>query len=122
MNRMTNRGTLILLAGFLLLNLAASICFKEGGTDAAHRLHYFIGGNVLGISSTALMMGLYKRMNVNLAMVLVTCGSSVLVQLTFWRMYHTPLTVLQVAGIALTILGTAIATGMGGASRKTEAE
>jgi drug/metabolite transporter (DMT)-like permease len=118
---MANRGSLILLAGFLLLNLAASICFKEGGTDSAHRLHYFIGGNVLGISSTALMMGLYKRMNVNLAMVLGTCGSSVLVQLVFWRLYHTPLTGLQVAGIALTIVGTAIATGTGSSSRKTEA-
>lgn len=121
MLKKVNWGSLILLSGFLLLNLAASICFKEGGTDAAHRLHYFIGGNLLGISSTALMMGLYKRMNVNMAMVLATCGSSVVVQLTFWRLYHTPLTGLQVAGIALTVLGTAIATGVGRASPKTEA-
>ena len=41
-----------------------------------------------------------------------------LVQLTFWRLYHTPLTALQVAGIGLTLIGTVIATGTGTGSRE----
>ena len=106
-------ATVALLAGNLLLNLVASICFKEGGTDALHRWHYFIGGNMLGITATALMMGLYRRMNANLAMVLVTGGSGILVQVAFWLLYHTPLTGMQVAGIAMTVFGMAIATSRG---------
>lgn len=111
---MNKRPAVLLLLVFLVLNLAATYCVKEGGADGAHRLHYFIVGNLFGITSTAAVMGLYKRMNVNLAMVLATCGSSVVVQLTFWKWYHTPLTAVQVCGIALTILGTAVALGTRG--------
>jgi drug/metabolite transporter (DMT)-like permease len=102
-----------LLAANLLLNLVASICFKEGGTDTAHRLEYFVGGNVLGISATALMMGLYKRLNANLAMMLVTGGSGIMVQVVFWLVYRTELTGLQMGGITMTVLGMVIATGGG---------
>lgn len=102
-----------LLGAILLLNLAASIAFKEGGTDAARRWFWFIGGNALGISATALMMMLYRRMCANLAVVIITGVSGVLVQLVFWRLYHAPLTALQVAGIAITLVGTVVATGTG---------
>ncbi len=114
--RFVGTATAALLAGNLILNLVASICFKEGGTDVLHRWHYFIGGNVLGITATAFMMGLYKRMNVNLAMVLVTAGSGLLVQLVFWGLYRSPLTGLQWAGIALTVVGTVLATWSGTAN------
>jgi drug/metabolite transporter (DMT)-like permease len=102
-----------LLAANLLLNLGASVCFKEGGTDAVHRWHYFVGGNVLGITATALMMALYKRMNANLATMLVSGGSGTLIQFAFWLLYRAPLTGLQVAGIAMTVFGMVIATGAG---------
>jgi len=111
--RAMSPAALALLAGVLVINLGASICFKEGGTDAAHRWHYFIGGNVLGISATALLMGLYRYMNANLAMVLVAACGGVLVQLTFWVIYRAPLAGLQWAGIALTVLGTIVATWSG---------
>ncbi|MEI8241830.1 MAG: hypothetical protein WCI17_01045 [bacterium] len=112
-HRPLSTATLALLAVNLLLNLAASICFKEGGTNAAHRWHYFIGGNVLGISATVFMMGIYQRMNANLAMVLVTAGSGLLVQFAFWALYRSPLTGLQWAGIALTVAGSILATWSG---------
>lgn len=114
-------ATLALLAGILVLNLLASICFKEGGTDAAHRLRYFIGGNVLGISATALVMSLYKRMNANLAIVLVTAGSGLAVQFAFWALYRSPLTALQGLGIALTVAGTVLATWSGKAAEQAPA-
>ncbi len=99
-----------LLAGYLVVGLAANFCFKEGGTDTSHRLFWFIGGNVLGITSTSLLMGLYARMNVNLAMVLATSGSFLLMQGAFWIVYHTPLTALQLGGIAMVGAGTVLAS------------
>lgn len=103
-------ATVALLIGFYVVNLAASLCFKEGGTDPSRRVFYFIVGNILGISSTALLMGVYARMNVNLAMVLATSGSFVLVQLTFWFLYHSPLTWLQCLGILLVGIGATMAS------------
>jgi drug/metabolite transporter (DMT)-like permease len=103
-------ATAALLIGYYVIGLAASVCFKEGGTDPSHRLFYFIVGNALGISSTALLMGVYARMNVNLAMVLATSGSFILGQMTFWLLYHSPLTWLQWLGILLVGAGTAMAS------------
>lgn len=103
-------ATAALLIGYYVVGLAANLCFKEGGTDPSRRLFYFIVGNALGITSTALLMGVYARMNVNLAMVLATSGSFVLVQLTFWLLYHSPLTWLQWLGILLVGAGTAMAS------------
>ena len=92
------------------MNLAASICFKEGGTDSGHRIVYFIVGNAMGITSTAFLMGVYARMNVSIAMVLATSGGFLTVQLAFWLLYHTPLTWLQGGGILLVAAGTTIAS------------
>ena len=99
-----------LLGGYLAVGLAANFCFKEGGTDTAHRVIYFIGGNALGITSTALLMGVYARMNVNLAMVLATSGAFLLQQTAFWLVYHSPLTVLQATGILMVGVGTVMAS------------
>ena len=109
--------TAALLLGYYIIGLGANLCFKEGGTDPAHhlfnfitrRLFFFIIGNVLGITSTALLMGVYARMQVNLAMVLATSGSFALVQCVFWLVYHSPLTWLQGVGIALVGVGTTLA-------------
>ena len=97
------------MLGYWLVGLAAGLCFKEGGTDASHRLFYFIAGNVLGISSTALLMGVYARMNVNLAMVIATSGGFVLFQLTLWAIYQTDITLVQWLGILLVGAGIALA-------------
>ena len=104
------QATALLLAGYYAVGLAANFCFKEGGTDAAHRLLYFIGGNALGITSTAFLMSVYARMNVNFAMVLATSGAFLLQQVSFWAVYHTPLTVLQAAGILMVGAGTVLAS------------
>ena len=115
-----NATTAGLLVGCLLLNLFASVCFKEGGTDSSHRWLFFIGGNVTGISATALMMGVYTRMNVNIAMVLIAGGLGLLVQLTFWALYHSPLTGLQIVGIGLTVAGSTIASWPGQSAKDGE--
>ena len=114
-------ATVALMLGYYLIGLAASLCFKEGGTDPSRRLFYFIVGNAFGITSTALLMGVYARMNVNLAMVLATSGSFVLVQLAFWLLYHSPLTWPQCLGILLVAIGTALASRAGPAVSHEEA-
>jgi drug/metabolite transporter (DMT)-like permease len=105
--------TTLLLLGYYGIQLAAGLCFRGGGMDPPHWLLYFIVGNALGITSTALLMGVYARMNVNLAMLLATSGTFLLVQLVFWQLFHTPLTWLQGAGILLVALGTALASRLG---------
>lgn len=104
------RAIVLLLAGQFALGLAASFCFKEGGTDAAHRLFYFIGGNCCGILSTVLLMGLYARMNVNVAMVLATSGGFLLMQAAFWLVYQTRLTAIQAGGILMVAAGIVLAS------------
>ena len=103
-------ATAALLIGYYVIGLAGSLCVKEGGTDPSRRLFYFIIGNALGITSTALLMGLYARLNVNRAMVLATSGSFVLGQLMFWLLYHSPLTWLHCLGILLVGAGNAMAS------------
>lgn len=103
--------TVVLLCGYCLLSLAANICFKQGGTDPGHWLAYFIAGNVLGICSTAVLMGVYARMQVNLAILIVTVGTFLLVQITFWLLFHAAITWLQAVGITLVGIGTTLAVG-----------
>jgi hypothetical protein len=102
--------TSALLAGNYAVWLVANFCFKEGGTNTAHGLFYFVVGNIFGITSTILLMGVYARMNINLAMVLATSGTFLLQQGTFWWVYHTRLTGLQVTGIAMVGIGTVLAS------------
>jgi|GEM_PF-793969 len=98
----------LLLANWILVTFA-NLCFKEGGTEAGHRLLYLIIGSILGISGSAVLMGIYSRMNVNLALVISGSGSFILTQFVFWKVYDTPLTPLQWAGISIVFIGTGMA-------------
>jgi len=97
-----------LLVAYMLVQLICSICFREGGINPFHWLYYFIVGNAFGISSTALLMAVYGRMQINLAMVLSTNGTFVVVQSAFFILYHAPLSIMQIGGIALVGVGTAL--------------
>ena len=107
------RAATWLMLGYWAVGLAAGLCFKEGGTSVSQRLPYFIVGNVLGISSTALLMGVYARMNVNLAMLIATSGAFVLFQLTLWAVYHTAITPVQWFGTLLVGVGMVLALRRG---------
>ena len=102
--------TAALLTGYFVLGVISQVVYREGGMRPALLWWYFVGGNVLGITSTALLMGVYARMNINLALVLATSGVFLLTQFVFWRCYHTPLTGGQIAGILLVALGTVLAS------------
>ena len=101
---------MVLLVIYWVLGVAQGLCFKQGGTDVAHRVPYFIAGITLGITSTWFIMKIYTRMNANLAMV-VTGGVCFLgFQLAAWCLWRAPLTPLQWIGIATVLAGTLMAT------------
>ncbi|MCE9613614.1 MAG: hypothetical protein K8T26_05015 [Lentisphaerae bacterium] len=99
-----------LLAGYWIFAVAGSVCFKQGGTDEGHRLAYFLGGNALGISATWFMMRLYSHLNVNVAMILCQSGAFMVTQGLYWVLYRAHLAPLQWGGIAVVMVGTALAT------------
>ena len=101
-------ATLPLLC-FVFLNLAGSICFKEGGTDGAHRWFYFVCGNAFGIACTWFMMQVYRRLNVNVAMSLGQGLGFLSVQAMFWLVYQPKTHPLQWLGIGLVLLGLPLA-------------
>lgn len=101
------------MAGYWGLNVIAGLCFKEGGSDGARRWWYFLAGNAAGITSTALLMGIYARMNVNLALAIVTSGTFFLLQLAFCVVFGTVLSLAQWLGIALASIGIALALRSG---------
>ncbi len=105
-----HRAVIMLLLGNWALGVLATLCFKEGGTDPGHRIMYFIIGNVLGISSTAVLMCIYSKMNVNLAMVIAGSGGFILQQFSLWMLYSTRLSPLQWAGIAVICIGAGMAS------------
>ena len=104
-----NKAAFGLLGMFLALNLAGSVCFKEGGTNQALHWQFFILGNALGISSTWFVMLLYQRVNANVAMALTSSLGFVSVQLLYWLLYRSPMSLLQWGGIAIVLVGTLMA-------------
>jgi multidrug transporter EmrE-like cation transporter len=115
-----NKAGWVLLCIFLVLNLAASVCFKEGGTNPALHWLCFVVGNVLGIASTWFIMLLYLRVNANVAMALTSSLGFVSVQLVYWRLYHSPLDLLQWIGIGIVLVGTLMATWSPGPASATQ--
>jgi multidrug transporter EmrE-like cation transporter len=106
---MKTNGALKFLFGYWLLSVATSVAFKQGGTDSAHRLWYFIGGNALGITSTWFLMRTYTRINVNVAMVLAMSVAFIATQVLYWLLYRADLTFVQWFGIFVVAAGTVMA-------------
>jgi len=94
---------------YLAIGLAANLCFKQSGTDVANRLTYFVAGLTLGIISTVLLIRLYDRMNVNLAMLLATGGAFILFQAACLFLFRTQLTLVQWVGILAVLVGMVLA-------------
>ncbi len=109
------------LVMFLIFNTLASVCFKEGGTDRAHKLQYFIIGNTFGPLSVIFLMILYKRMHANLALALAVGLATVVVQIAFLFLYKQYLQWWQWGGIAILTVGVAMVM-MGGKQKPAEPE
>ncbi len=109
------------LVMFLVFNLLANVCFKEGGTDETHKWEYFFAGNTFGPLSVVFLMILYKRMHANLALALAVGLATVVVQITFLFLYKQYLQSWQWGGIAILTWGVAMVM-MGGQQKPVESE
>ena len=110
-------GLLILYWG---LGVAAALLIATGGRDPTHRVFYFVVGNVFGIASTWVLMKLYTRMNANLATALANGVVFMVFQLAAWRIWGSPLTLLQGVGIATVLAGSVLATWRRSPASETE--
>ena len=104
------------LLGFYLLQIGAYIVFKWGSVGVAVRSRRwyagFIGGNLFGMGSMALLMKIYEAMpdNCNLANVLATGGAFIGTQVGLAWVFHSRLNLRQWCGIALVLAGISMAT------------
>jgi len=101
------------LAVYVLLGVAASLCFKECGTDAERTWFYFTLGNTFGPLSLIFLMLAYSSMNANLASALAMGLGAVATQIAFWLVYAVMLSPLQWAGIGMVVAGAVIAVSGG---------
>lgn len=100
---------------FAVLNTASGVCFKQSGTDAAHRVPYFVVAAALGWTCMGITMVLYRRMNVNLVSAVNAGLGAIALNLALWWLFSTDLTGLQWLGIVAAAGGTVLALA-GGAS------
>lgn len=108
---------------FAILNTASGVCFKQSGTDAAHRVEYFVVAATLGWTCMAITMVLYRRMNANLVSAVNAGIGAIALNLALWWLFSTDLTALQWLGIVAAAGGTALALvgGMDTAARSRAA-
>lgn len=105
----------ILLAIFWSMQIAAFLTFKSGSLSASSRssrwVKSFIIGNAIGASSIIFLMRIFAKMpeNPNLAFVLSSVGAGIGCQLAMVLVFHSRLSFVQWAGIALALAGTAVA-------------
>ena len=96
-------GALLVL--FVIMQVAAQLCFKYGSLKPQHHLLGFIVGNVFGASSIWLLILLYQRLNANLALALAIGLAFVCTQLALAWVFHSQLVVGQWLGILLITAG-----------------
>ena len=102
-------SSIAFLVGNWAIGLIANLCFKQGGTDVAHRPLYFVAGCIFGVVTTWFLVRLYARINANLAALLVSGGSFVLFQTACWFIFATRMTLLQWGGILAVLVGMMLA-------------
>ncbi|OGV47973.1 MAG: hypothetical protein A2X49_01310 [Lentisphaerae bacterium GWF2_52_8] len=64
---------LFLVSTFCLMQTVATLLFKLGSSSQERWLPSFIVANIIGISSTWLLMLMYKNMSPSLALTLAVC-------------------------------------------------
>ncbi|OIO01454.1 hypothetical protein COY52_00610 [Candidatus Desantisbacteria bacterium CG_4_10_14_0_8_um_filter_48_22] len=96
---------ILLLVVFWAMQVIAGYFFKLGGTAPGRWVPCFLAGNAFGLTSTWLLMLLYKSMNINVALGLCTGVAFMLSQITLGVIFHSVLSPMQIAGAIATIAG-----------------
>ena len=98
---------------FWIMQVAASMLFKYGSGAPDRWMLCFVFANIIGISSTWLLMMLYRQMQVNVAMGLAMGLAFLFSQVAVAMAFQSSLTVLQYGGI-IGITGGMLLLCMGG--------
>lgn len=102
-----------LFAVFMGMQTAAMLLFKYGSAHPSRWLLSFIVANVIGITSTWILMVIYKYLNVNVAMGVAMGGSFLLGQIVLSLVFRSMMTPLQMVSI-LAISGGMCTLCLGG--------
>jgi len=103
---------IVWLLVFWAMQVFITLAFKWGSTSKKRWLPGFIVGNVVGISSTWILMLLFERMNANIGYGLGFGGAFLLAQLAIAFVFRSRLSATQYAGlIAITVGMYFLATG-----------
>ena len=90
---------------FWLMQAAVHVIFKYGGMHSKYYLACFIVANVIGVSSTLLLIQLYKNMSPPLVLGLGIGGSFLAAQLVMAICYQYRINVLQWVAISAIVTG-----------------
>lgn len=107
--------TALLLLGFWALQVLAYSAFKYGSRAGEGRrgrwLAGFLGGNLVGIASTSVLMAIYQEMpdNCNVALMLASGGAFICCQVVLAVLFRSRLNLRQWSGVALVAVGSGLA-------------
>lgn len=103
--------TALAVIGFWTAGTAAQVCFRLGNDYPDHYWSFFILGCVMGLGATGTAMltfGLMK--NANIAALLLYGCSMIVGQIVLWLCFHSSLTMWQLIGIIMIVIGTMMGT------------
>lgn len=95
----------LLMAVFWVMQVAAVVLFKYGSTAQARFIPCFIAANIIGITSTWLLMLIFKKTQANVGSALAYGVSFMLVQIALWAGFRKSMTSFQKAGIFIIVIG-----------------
>jgi hypothetical protein len=97
--------TALCITLYFLLQIGAYLLFKWGSSAPGLYWKGFIFGNILGISSTLIMIQIYKCMNANLATAVMMGGGFLLVQIVMTVGCRLTPGIFQISGSLLIFAG-----------------
>jgi multidrug transporter EmrE-like cation transporter len=97
-----------ILGIFILFQIIANMLFKTGSLNNKYFIPCFIIANVFGMSSTWILMLVYKSLDANVAMAIGGGATFLIVQLFLMIFFGTKMVLYQWAGIVLVGSGIAL--------------
>jgi len=98
----------VMLVVFWALQALCFVLFKYGSQHTSRFWTMFIAANAVGVTSTVLLMHMYRFMNANIATGLAIGGGFLCSQLALAIIYHSRFSPLQWVGLLGIALGMAL--------------
>lgn len=104
---------IVYLVLFIAMQILAQAIFKWGSLTPGRSVWGLILGNIFGVSSTWLLILMYRYMNVNVAFGMAFGISFICAQVALSLIFHSTLTFGQWTGISLITIGIVMAGMLG---------